>query len=666
MSAPTNPTARRALALGAALTAGAIVAATPASATTSGVQAATPEARSITILCDGLGEDTVEIGGALGAGGKARVVDGGLVSLVGEPGFRGTDARGAKVEVPATGKGISCTGGRLRSVDLQQALPSGQASKALGTSAATDIRTEVTGEYTWTVAVADDPTARTTAPAQADLADAAFPFASKIQSYVNSRPGDVTVAVKVPGRSTIYASTKGSWTNYTASIVKVDIMVATMMRAQDQGRALSEWEKSKMVPMIRYSDNAATTELWNALGQGSGLSSYNKRLGLASTTMDSAGHWGLTRTTASDQVRLMEHLARWTGKVNATNRSYGLSLMRSVASDQDWGVTAGPPAGTVAVKNGWLPRTTGWHVNSIGLSTYSTPDYSIAVLTQDNPGSEAGQITTIEGVSRIVWGNRAALVPPMTTVKGDLSGDGCADMVGISSGGYLYRWSGDGSGGLGSRATLASGWGGKKWLGSPGDVNKDGRSDLLTVESNGLLRFHPTTSTGKPGTYRTIATGWGDFTDIATVPDIDKNGSIDLVARTSGGGLRRYSLATDGTISGGAWLSGGVGTYYSRIEGVQDVNGDGRGDLIGFSASGKMRSLVATSGGFTYGDAAATSGWQYKRIVTSPGELTGNARDDLIAVSSDGTVTRYDGTDAGGLAYGAKLGFSASPFTHLA
>ena len=60
------------------------------------------------------------------------------------------------------------------------------------------------------------------------------------------------------------------------------------------------------------------------------------------------------------------------------------------------------PAGSVALKNGWLPRTDGWHVNSIGAFAPAGP-YVLTVLTTSSTGTEAQQIPTIEGVSRIVW-----------------------------------------------------------------------------------------------------------------------------------------------------------------------------------------------------------------------------------------------------------------------
>ena len=83
--------------------------------------------------------------------------------------------------------------------------------------------------------------------------------------------------------------------------------------------------------------------------------------------------------------------------------------MRSVESDQDWGVSAGVPAGvSVALKNGWLPLTSsyGWEINSIGSIKGAGRSYLIAVLTANDP-SEAYGIETIGQISKFVWNDLA-------------------------------------------------------------------------------------------------------------------------------------------------------------------------------------------------------------------------------------------------------------------
>ncbi|MGW4750279.1 serine hydrolase, partial [Streptomyces sp. NPDC004290] len=96
----------------------------------------------------------------------------------------------------------------------------------------------------------------------------------------------------------------------TASIIKVDIHAALLLQAQDAGRPLDATQQALARAMIEHSDNAAANALWRQIGLAPGLEAANKRLGLTSTKGGPGFLWGLTRTTASDQIRLLRLRAR--------------------------------------------------------------------------------------------------------------------------------------------------------------------------------------------------------------------------------------------------------------------------------------------------------------------------------------------------------------------
>jgi hypothetical protein len=131
------------------------------------------------------------------------------------------------------------------------------------------------------------------------------------------------------------------------------------------------------------------------------------------TRLGDDGYWGLTQVTAHDQLLLLKLLTRPNSVLTAASRAYQLGLMARVISSQRWGTPAGAPAGAgVHVKNGWLPESSGWHVNSIGAFTGKGRNYLIAVLTDDNPSEQYG-IDTIEAVARVVHRdlNQGRLIP---------------------------------------------------------------------------------------------------------------------------------------------------------------------------------------------------------------------------------------------------------------
>ncbi|MFJ8200940.1 serine hydrolase [Streptomyces sp. NPDC096152] len=193
----------------------------------------------------------------------------------------------------------------------------------------------------------------------------------------------------------------------TASISKVDILAALLLKAQDAHRGLTAQERAYAAPMIRRSDNASANALWRRIGRAPGLAAANKRLGLTATRGGSGPRWGLTRTTASDQVRLLRAVfgtpsAAHAGStaLNGGSRAYIRTLMTHVSSDQTWGVPAASGAAP-AVKNGWLQRDTSglWDVNSVGQVGAHGHRYLVAVLSDGSASMKDG-VRLVEAAAR--------------------------------------------------------------------------------------------------------------------------------------------------------------------------------------------------------------------------------------------------------------------------
>jgi hypothetical protein len=76
--------------------------------------------------------------------------------------------------------------------------------------------------------------------------------------------------------------------------------------------------------------------------------------------------------------------------------------MRHVEAGQNWGITtAADPGSSPAVKNGWLPVSSGWVINSIGIVTHAGHQLLIAVLSTGAP-------TENDGISQVQAAARAA------------------------------------------------------------------------------------------------------------------------------------------------------------------------------------------------------------------------------------------------------------------
>ena len=217
-----------------------------------------------------------------------------------------------------------------------------------------------------------------------------------VAGYLRTRHGVAQVAVfnKLTGRT--YLLSGGRNTQYTASIVKADIMSLWLWRYQSRPGTIPDSMpysiKYLLQNMITMSDNVAATSLFYFSGGCTTLTLFNTliptqhtRVGCETPTYYG---WGNTTTTAADQVAIVRKLAYRNRTLAPDARAYGLHLMESVEPAQRWGITCGPwgtmcaapgyatpdPAVTVALKNGWkyLPTCTKqddscpWQVNSIG------------------------------------------------------------------------------------------------------------------------------------------------------------------------------------------------------------------------------------------------------------------------------------------------------------
>ena len=233
------------------------------------------------------------------------------------------------------------------------------------------------------------------------------PFTAELQ-----RDLDAMGAAAHHVTAAVYDDRTGCWYHLrrgqrvtTASVVKLEIMAAALLRAQDHGRDLTNWEFSKVTPMMHSSDDPAASALWVNLGGGPAMSTYGERLGLHAT-VETSPTWGLTSTTAEDQAAFVHRLLHG-DLLTPSNRGRAWWQMLNIREDQRWGVRAGVPSDwSVGHKNGFFNSACcGWRVNSVGY--VADPDgggYSIAILS-DGWRSLAQGVPMVEAVAGAVSGS---------------------------------------------------------------------------------------------------------------------------------------------------------------------------------------------------------------------------------------------------------------------
>ncbi|MFJ8711840.1 serine hydrolase [Streptomyces violaceus] len=218
-----------------------------------------------------------------------------------------------------------------------------------------------------------------------------------------------TVAVGLYDRSTNTTCTLRASSAYdSASVVKVTVLATLLWDAKKTNRYLTDRENTLAKAMITKSDNAATSTLWKQLGMTK-IKGFLSAAGMTQTKPGANGYWGLTQITVTDEQKLLKLLTAKNAVLSDNSRAYILKLMGQVVSSQRWGTPYGVPSGvTVAVKNGWLQRSTnGWRVHSVGAFKGGGHDYVMTVLTHGNSTMNYG-ITTIQAVAKVIHKDLAA------------------------------------------------------------------------------------------------------------------------------------------------------------------------------------------------------------------------------------------------------------------
>jgi hypothetical protein len=237
-----------------------------------------------------------------------------------------------------------------------------------------------------------------------------------LANYLASRQGQITAAVYDNRTGQTWVFHPGT-RQETASIVKVEIMGTAFWNAE-HGRPLSAAQQALLLPMIEQSDNTAATDLLADVGGPAKVQHFDRLAGLTGTTVSTKQYipgstlpgWGLTLTTAFDEVKLVRAFAYSNSLLTPASRRRGLTLMEHVESAQAWGVSGGSygalSGATVALKNGWLPHNltayTDWQVNSIGWVHGNGRDYVLAVLTNHSASEQYG-IETIDAIARSIY-----------------------------------------------------------------------------------------------------------------------------------------------------------------------------------------------------------------------------------------------------------------------
>ncbi|MFH9741526.1 FG-GAP-like repeat-containing protein [Streptomyces roseolus] len=260
-----------------------------------------------------------------------------------------------------------------------------------------------------------------------------------------------------------------------------------------------------------------------------------------------------------------------------------------------------------------------------------------------------------QGADLVLSGNLA--VTGAGAVWRDMAGDdGFGDLLVMDTAGAMSLYRGTGTGGLSSRT---AGVGNKFATGSlfvpVGDVNGDRCADVFVRVGGDLRAYRP--GCGKVVTasspYTLVGSGWGQYDQLTSPGDVNGDGYVDLVARqASTGDVYFYAGTATHAVKARVRIAADW-KLYKRIQGAGDLNGDGRGDLLGVDAAGVLWRYYGTATGGVAPRVKVGGGWGAYSALAGVGDLSGDGRADLLARTTDGKLYRYSSTGTG--LYGGRV-----------
>jgi hypothetical protein len=228
---------------------------------------------------------------------------------------------------------------------------------------------------------------------------------------------------------------------------------------------------------------------------------------------------------------------------------------------------------------------------------------------------------------------------------------------------WYYRNGGSASHPFSTAVQIGRGWQILSRLTS-GDVDGDGRTDLVGVRADGSLWLYRHNGTSLPysGPVRIGVYGWNAF-DKLVAADVDGDGRSDLIARTPAGQLWLYR--NTGSVSspyGARVRIGAYGWQVFRTLVAADVDGDGRTDLLGVKANGSL--WLYHNGGtptapFHRAAQIGVSGWTgFRQLIAQ--DIDGDGRADLIGSTAAGSLLLYLAGSSITRPYSARRNIGAS------
>ena len=214
------------------------------------------------------------------------------------------------------------------------------------------------------------------------------------ERFADGRAG--TVSFAVVDESGRLRGEEADRVHYSASVVKVMLLIAYLREPAVRGNDLLASERRLLGPMIKRSDNDAANTVYTRVGADA-LYDLARDAGMERFTTQPT--WGLSTITAGEQARFFFRLERF---IPRRHRPYAMHLLTRIIPRQRWGIPPVAPAGWVLhFKGGWAGAPT-WRVNQVMLLRKPRRRLAVAILTSNQPSKDYGAATIRRVAKRLL------------------------------------------------------------------------------------------------------------------------------------------------------------------------------------------------------------------------------------------------------------------------
>jgi hypothetical protein len=229
-------------------------------------------------------------------------------------------------------------------------------------------------------------------------------------AYLATRPGSVGYVLRDRKTGATYRNSHAGERVWTASTIKLAMVVDLLTRQRAGAVALSDSDRSLMAAMMHSSDDDAADTLWARHGGGDhraynadfpryGLTDLQPQRGFSSTFP----YWGFQKATADDLDRLINYTLT---DLDPADTAGIVDALQHVAPNQQWGVWGAGPAMAPGNKDGWSLEQGGWVVNSVG---FAGPGQRYTLAVMNSLGGDGGYddgVTTTTRLSQLLLAGR--------------------------------------------------------------------------------------------------------------------------------------------------------------------------------------------------------------------------------------------------------------------